>query len=239
MGVRNLRYHGLGESLLHPNLIEIMTKGEELRFNHSISTNCFNLKGKLAEEIRKLKNLELILAIPWVMHDKFVNVCVDNVMDYLATPSDNRRVHIQMVCHENAQGHYRRLVDTFLPFVERRDNAYLHLKQPVTWPNDTPNRGFVNGELMGHNKVIWDGRETPLSIGKGCQMPERFLMVLADGTCVPCCVGMDEWGLGSVADRTLKEVWESKEMEVIRRKWRNLEDGIPCKHCKTRTDCIT
>ncbi len=239
LGVNSIRYHGLGESLLHPNLIEIMFRGEELAFNHSISTNCFNLKGKLAEEIGKLKNLSLILAIPWVMHDKFVNVCVNNVLDYLTLSSENKQVNIQMVCHENAQAHYHRAVETFLPYVERRANAFLHLKQPVTWPNDSPNKGFINHELVGHHKVIHDTRETPLSIGKGCAMPERFLMVLADGTCVPCCVGMDSWKLENIESKTLREIWESPRMHEIRRMWREKQGDIPCTYCQNREDCIT
>jgi radical SAM protein with 4Fe4S-binding SPASM domain len=239
LGVQRIRYHGLGESTMHPDLIEIMNRGEELGFDHSISTNCYKLKDELATEVAKLKNLSLILAIPWVMHDRFVDVCVNNVLDYLCLSSENRKVHIQMVCHENAKGHYRRCVDTFLTYVERRENAFLHLKQPVTWPNDTPNTGFFDAELAAHPKVIYDDRATPLSISKGCNMPERFLMVLADGTVVPCCVGMDEWGLGSVAERPLREVWESSEMERVRELWRSADDSIPCGHCKKRTDCIT
>lgn len=239
MGVKCIRYHGLGESTIHPHLNEIMRRGEELGFDHSISTNCFVLRNKVADDLAALENLSVILAIPWVMHDKFVNTCVTNALDYLTRKPKNKKIHVQMVCHENATGHYQRLVETFLPFVERRDNAYLHLKQPVTWPNDdAPNKGFVNLELADHPKVILDTRETPLSIGKGCAMPMRFLMVLADGTVVPCCVGMDSWGLGSVVDRSLRSVWESPEMEEIRTKWRNLDDSIPCGKCKKRTDCL-
>jgi len=239
MGVTTVRYHGLGESTIHPHLLEVIERGEHLGFDHSISTNCFTLRGKLAEGLAQFKNLSVILAIPWVMHDKFVNICVTNAHDYLTLPNSNKRIHVQMVCQDAAQHHYHRCVDEFLPFVERRANAYLHLKQPVTWPNDTPNKGFVASELAGHPKVIHDSRATPLSIGVGCTMPNRFLMILADGTAVPCCVGMDEWGLGRVQGRGLKAVWTSPEMEQIRTKWRAADDSIPCGKCKKRTDCIT
>lgn len=237
LGVKTVRYHGLGESLLHPHLTEIIQQGEEHGFDHSISTNCFNLKSDLADKLRRFKNLSLILAIPWVMHDKFVDVSVQNALDYLTVTSENKQVHVQMVCHENAEKYYQRLVDTFLPFVERQPNAIIHLKQPVTWPNDTPNKGFINLGLINHPKVRLDTQSTPLSIGKGCSMPDRFLMIMADGTCVPCCVGMDDWGLGSIKQRSLEEVWTSARMAEIREKWRKLDDSIPCGHCKKRTDC--
>lgn len=237
MGVSGIRYHGLGESLLHPNLIEVIAHGESLKFNHCLSTNCYKLTGELAEGLRSFANLEIVLAVPWVMHDKFVDVSVANAIDYLTLPSKNRRIFVQMVCHENAKDHYRRVIDTFLPVVERQENAFLFLKQPLTWPNDTPNVGFYESEYANHPKVFADNKQTPLSLAVGCNMPERFLMVTADGTCVPCCVGMDDWGLGSVVGRTLKEVWESPEMETIRQKWRAADDSIPCGKCIKRKDC--
>jgi radical SAM protein with 4Fe4S-binding SPASM domain len=239
LGVSVIRYHGLGESTIHPHLVEIIHHGESLQFDHSISTNCFTLKSKLADELRTIEGLSIILAIPWVMHEKFVNICVDNALDYLTIPSKNKKIHIQMVCHENATAHYDRCVQTFLPYVERTANAYLHLKQPVTWPNDSPNKGFIRSELFSHPKVISDTRATPLSIAKGCTMPDRFLMVLADGTCVPCCVGMDNWGLGNAKDKTIREIWNSSEMATIRAKWLSSDDSIPCGRCKKRTDCET
>lgn len=238
MDIDLVTYHGVGESLLHPHLIEILDRGERSGLKTRLSTNCFNLSGSRAVMLAECKNLILVLAIPWVEDDAFVNKCVWNAMGYLAMHPDNQEVHVQMVCAEGAQKYYRRLVDTFLPEVVNSTNALIYLKQPRTWPNDTPNKGFINLEFKDTPHVRIDDFETPVSLAKGCTMPERFLMVLADGTCVPCCVGMDEWGLGNIKDRTLKEVWESVEMEAIRGKWRRADDSIPCGHCKKRTDCI-
>ena len=69
-------------------------------------------------------------------------------------------------------------------------------------------------------------------------MPDRFLMIMADGTCVPCCVGMDDWGLGNVSEKTLQEVWECARMREIRRLWKSADDSIPCGNCLKRTDCL-
>lgn len=238
MGVKQIRYHGLGESTLHPSLIEIIAAGEAAGFDHSISTNCFVLKGDLARSLSQFQNLSVILAVPWVMKDKYVETCVTNALDYLTAPNLNHRVHVQMVCHEDAQDHYRQCVEAFLKPIEQNDRAYLHLKQPVTWPNDSPNKGFINTELSNHPKVIHDTRATPLSIAKGCTMPDRFLMILASGHVVPCCVGMDDWGLGNVNHVSLREVWESARMLEIRSLWKSADDSIPCGNCKKRTDCI-
>jgi uncharacterized radical SAM superfamily Fe-S cluster-containing enzyme len=114
LGVKRIRYHGLGESTLHPHLIEVMSAGEAAGFDHSISTNCFVLKGELAEQMRQLRNLAVILAVPWVMKDKYVETCVQNALQYIEAPGLNHRIHVQMVCHEDAQDHYQQCVKAFL-----------------------------------------------------------------------------------------------------------------------------
>jgi len=236
LGIKTVRLHGVGESLLHPRLLEIVRRSEELGLGHSLSTNCHELVGEPAAGLRTVRSLQFILAIPWAMPDDFVDVCVKNALEYL--PSRNEAVHIQLVCHVDAQRHLQRFLNTFMPLAERYPNVLLHLKQPVTWPNDTPNQGFTVPELRSNPKIMNDARATPLSIAKNCDMPERFLMVCADGTVVPCCVGMDDWGLGQLGERSLREVWNSAAMQRLRELWARADDSIPCGRCKKRTDCI-
>lgn len=235
LGLRAIRHHGVGEPLLHPQVLDLVRTGESLGLPHSISTNCYLLAGELAAGLRVIKGLQIVLAIPWVMPDVFVDRCVENVLAYL--PADNRVVYVQLICHEQARQHYRRFVDTFLPVAEKYPNVRLHLKQPVTWPDSAPSRGFVPRELLGHAKVTVDARSTPFSLARGCDMPERFLMVTADGLVVPCCVSTEDWGLGALGSRTLREVWLSPAMRELRERWRSADSGIPCGRCRRRTDC--
>jgi hypothetical protein len=183
--------------------------------------------------------LHVILAVPWVMPAEYVDRCVQRALDYVYLgPAINHRIHIQMVCHEDARQYYDRFISTFLPVAEKYSNVFLHLKQPVTWPSDTPNMGFID-ETRRHNpKIIFDDRATPLSIGKGCNQPERFLMVLADGSCTSCCVDANSWGLPNAQDHSLKEIWESARRKEIEQLWKKKDDSLPCGHCLKRTDCI-
>lgn len=239
MQVGLVTFHGVGEATLHKDLVKILTHAEEFGLQTRLSTNCFKLKGKLADGLRKLKNLQLILAVPWTMAEssqKFVDECTANARAYIEGGYENRSVHALMVCAEQAEVHLDEFYGHFRAFAGH-PRFNIHLKQPQTWPNDTPNKGFVRLDLKDEPSVILETQETPRSLAADCRMPERLLMVLADGTCVPCCVGMDEWGLGNIQGRTLKEVWESAELEGLRRKWREADDSIPCGHCKKRTDC--
>jgi MoaA/NifB/PqqE/SkfB family radical SAM enzyme len=237
MGVEMVRYHGLGEPLLHPDLLTVIARGESLGFDHSISTNCSLLEGDVADGLAQFPRLSVILALHWVMPTKFVERCAANAEDYLARPNCNRRVYVQMVCSEDVGAHCEPFVARFLPLVERAANALIFLKQPQTWPRSVPVRGFVPARPP-HPRVQIDAVTTPCSLARGCAMPERFLMVMADGSCAPCCVGTDDWGLPNIADVGLSAAWSSPRMAELRALWSRADDSIPCGYCKKRTDCL-
>lgn len=229
-------FHGVGEATLHKKLPDLLQLAEDLGLSTRLSTNCYTLKGALADKLRQFRNLQLILAIPFTEKPDFVDRCFTNAISYVDGGYENRSVHALMVCSTDAKSPSNRIAEGFSQF-RGKPNFNIHFKQPVTWPNDEPQKGFLppyaNDELF-----IVEPVSPNTSIGFGCSLPHRFLMVLADGTVVPCCVGMDDWGLGTIGGRTLKEVWESIQMASLRRKFDALDDTIPCGHCKKRTDCL-
>jgi len=239
LGVTRVRLHGIGESTIHPDILKIIQYGESLGVPHSLSTNCHNLKGEIAEVISETKGLHFILAVPWVMNEKFVDRCVWNAIDFLSRNPKCHNIHLQMVMAESAHKYYERFVSAFLPFAEKLDNVFLHLKNPATWPTEKPNLGFIETGLREHPKVILGELATPFSVGKNCRTPESMLMVLASGDVAPCCVSGIDWKIGNVTDRTLKEVWDGEEMRRVRELWRSSDDSVPCGVCRKRTDCVS
>jgi len=234
-----VRYHHLGEPFVHPNLFTILEAGDSLDLkNQSLSTNCLLLKGHRAENIRKFSKLDLIFSVHYVMGEDFYNRCTRNIEKFLEHPITNKSVVVQMICHVDARPDFENFMGTFLPMVEGRDKVHIQLKQPRTFPEDLePNHGFIPIEYINHPKVVVDTLATPSSMARGCQMPTRFLSVLADGSCVACCVGMDDWSLPKVTDSSLAEVWNSVGMAEVRRKWQTADDSLPCGFCIKRTDC--
>lgn len=238
MGVELVTYHSLGESLLHPEFNDIAKYADEHIVSNRLATNCTLLTGDVAKTLRRLKSFQLILSVHWVAGEKFALRSVEAIKEYIASKPVNRDIRIQMICDRRAIGDYDRFMTTFLPVVEGVENASIYLKQPCTFPTDTrPAEGFVNLEHAYNKKVLMDRQRTPYSIGRGCTQPEYFLSILADGSVVPCCVGMEDWHLPSVRDNTLRQVWESERMSKIRDLWRAQDDSIPCGHCLKRTDC--
>ena len=236
LGVRTVNFHGIGEPTLHPDLLHVLHHAEARGMDFWLSTNCKKLP-LFADSMARLKNLTLVLAVPWSEDDAFIAEAERNAVEYLKLAPDNRRVFVQMVMAEDAERHIWRMMGTFATLVERTPSAIIYLKQPLTWPDMDPVKGFTPPGLKTGGKLIVEAAGRPISIGRGCTMPTRFLKVNANGSVVPCCVGSGEWGLPSYPEATLKAIWESTQMEEVRRKWREADDGIPCGHCIKRSDC--
>lgn len=238
MNVKLLRYHSVGESLLHPKLISIMRHGHTCGIEaESLSTNCFLLKDRLAEELADMDWLELILAIPWVEpRSSFVEQCIANAKAYLESSPRNRIIRLQMVTEAGAEKYLPRLLE-MLPLVESLPAAMIQLKSPVTWPHSPPQAGF-RVDIPYNPKIFVDPIRAPFSLGHGCRQPTYLLSVRADGIPSPCCIAVDSsWKLPSLKVMSLKDIWEGQQMVKIRDQWANKSNDILCGPCQTRTDC--
>lgn len=241
MTVDLVTFHGIGEATLHPDCADIIADADERHIRTRLSTNCSKLDGELAYDLSKIEGLQLILAMHFTLAENdpdFLKRCLANAREYLHVGFHNRSVECLLVVDEASRAYVDGFVETFAPYARNDKRVYIHLKQPQTWPNSAPVKGWVPKHLIGRRGLVVEAQETPRSLGNGCNMPENLLMVLADGTVVPCCVGTEDFGLGRIGDRTLKQIWESAEMEALRDKWRASDMSIPCGHCKTRTDCV-
>lgn len=236
LGVSTVNFHGIGEPTLHPDLLHVLLAAEAAGLDYWLSTNCKKLP-LFAETMARLKNLTLVLAVPWSQDDAFIAEAERNAVEYLKLQPINRRVFVQMVMAEDAERHIWRLMGTFASLVEATPPAMIYLKQPLTWPDMDHVKGFTPPDLKTGGKLIVEAAGRPISIGRGCTMPTRFLKVNANGSVVPCCVGSWEWGLASYPASSLADIWASAEMAEVRRKWREADDGIPCGHCIKRSDC--
>jgi Iron-sulfur cluster-binding domain len=227
-------YHGVGESTMNPVLGTVVARGEHLGLRQRLSTNCYLLDRWM--DLSQVKGLDMILALHWGLSPKFIERCVDNATAYLCTKPANRSIEVMTVCSVEQERFVPRMLDEFLPLVERLPNVCLHFKQPQTWPRCQPQHGRIPS-VPAHPRIVVESLMTPVSLGRGCTMPEYLLQVMADGTVAPCCVGTEDWGLPKATDTPLADIWASERMADIRRLWRQRDDSILCGHCLKREDC--
>lgn len=236
--IGTVAFHGVGEPTLHPDLLEICDEAERLGLHFGFSTNAVALESDLAAELRTLTRLAISLSIHWNMPGGKLARAIDNAVAYASTPSRNERVYCLLVCAMENARHYWRHLGTFMPWVDAYENVWLFLKGALTWPDSGPVAGFTRTDLDRHPRVIVERNPTPLSIGRTCDMPKRFLKITADGTIAPCCVdNSTRFGLGKIGNRTLAQVWASEEMARARSLWQMQSEAIPCGKCLKRTDC--
>lgn len=239
LGVNILRFHGVGESTLHPKIVDILAAGRKYpRIAQSLSTNCSNLFAPLrapllAHDLARMDHLELTLAVPWIdSREEFVTRCAHSAREYLKLKPQNREIILQLVTHADAEK-WMPVLESFLPMVEDLPNARIFLKTPVTWPGAVPQLGF-RPSIAPHEKIVVDALVAPVSIGGGCSMPEYALMVSSHGRVSPCCVSVVEWDIGSFPEKSLSELWESTRLSNIRAGWKSGDHSIPCGSCRFR-----
>jgi radical SAM protein with 4Fe4S-binding SPASM domain len=64
----------------------------------------------------------------------------------------------------------------------------------------------------------WAGKTRSVEVIEGsCVRPDNIMTILADGTVALCCYDLNgEVSFGNVKDKTIKEIWNSSELEDVR-----------------------
>lgn len=229
-------FHGVGEATLHPECLQLLEHADEAGLPVRLSTNCTTLDNKWIERLKNLKNLGLSLALHQGLPRKTKEKCSANAQDFLAASPHCRSVEVLLVCDGTGAPAAEKIIDTFLPLVERIPQARLNLKQPQTWPKSPPIKGHIPADPR-HPQVFVDKVQTPCSLGRGCRMPEYLMSIQADGTVTLCCVGEEDWHLPTIHGREIKELWDSQQVRMVRELWAAKSDTLPCGHCLKREDC--
>jgi len=234
-----LTLHGVGEPTLHPDLMYILGKARFYALPIRLSTNCIKIDAYFIDMVRQMDNLMLSLALHQGVPMKTRLRAEEHALDYLSTKPENRAVEILIVCDHLGSPAAARIVEKFLPLIERMPNARINLKQPQTWPRSPPIKGHIPGppDVPIHPQVFIDTVQTPRSLGRDCHMPEYLMNVQTDGTVSLCCVGEEDWKLPKIQDTTIEELWNSAHVVSARQKFYEKNDDLPCGHCQKRTDC--
>lgn len=231
-------FHGVGEATLHPNLRELLERADSYHLPIRLSTNCIALDTQMISWLGKLQNLGLSLALHQGVPPKTKKRAEGNALDFLASSPKCRMIEVLLVCDGQGAPQAERIVESFLPFVERVPQARFNLKQPQTWPRSIPIKGHIPGGRWEKHPQVWIDRvQTPCSLGRDCRMPEYLFNIQADGTTTLCCVGEENWGLPNMKGRKLTELWRCREVEQARSLWKEASYSLPCGHCKRRRDC--
>ena len=228
--VKALIFAGHGEPLMHKEIadmvayakktgrfgrIEIVTNGSLL--THELSDRLIeagldrlrvSLQGTDAEDYRKVSDVKIDF-------DSFVEQ-----LEYFYKHKTNTEVYIKIIdIALKDKDDEKKFYEIFRPVA---DIAAVEYAIPFVNEIDYSNVG----ELSEKNKQGNTGHS------EFCSMPFYMAVVLPDGNVAPCCATDIPLTYGNLKDKTLKEIWDSKNRNafLIRQLWGASKVAI-CNNC--------
>lgn len=213
--------HGLGEPLLHPQIFEFINYAKEKDIRVGISTNVMLLDKKRSKKLLDSGIDYLILAMDGATKETYEKIRVGgdfgrvekNIKNFLKMKKERKKkpfVVIQFITMEENE----KEIDLFLKKWQGKGADVVRIKPKIS---------LKDKDKRGKAKI------TPY-----CFHIFRQLNINSDGTVVPCCEDVHgRYPLGNVKKSSLKELWNSEKMQILRKKnFQNKRQEINiCKTC--------
>ena len=205
---RPLELHHLGESLLHPQVVEFVRAAREAGLRTEMSVNPALLTPALGQGLLEAGLSRLVVSLdgmdeetlrdlrgPAARFSKAVNH-LETLLDKVAQMKTPPRIVIQMLDLQRNQHQH----DAFLERWNRRGlptvTAYIKDLDGVD-----PDLGAPSSRPLVHL----------------CTYPWKSVVVLWDGRVVPCCRDADAQAvLGDLSQKSLAEIWRGREVASLR-----------------------
>tara|TARA_B100000686_G_C16749616_1_gene951640 strand:+ start:620 stop:1495 length:876 start_codon:yes stop_codon:yes gene_type:complete len=198
--------HGIGESLLHTNLVECINYAGEKGLTTALSTNICYLDEKLGRDILE-SNLNFItLALDGGTKETYESIRVkgdfnqvlSNIKQFLRLKNETRSkvdVTLQLILMRN-NWHESKLFENL--FSEEEKKAVNHFRFKPFWDN------FVRSDhSIQHDRA--------------CFYLWNMMSIFWDGQVPLCCVDYDnQWNLGDLKKHSVKEIWNSAWVKKAR-----------------------
>lgn len=233
--LKPLTLHNLGESLLHKELPELVAYATAKGLRTEVSGNPGHLRPALYQQLQAAGLTRLVLDIDGLDQETLESIRGkgargDRAFDWLDEVFAWRRVtkahEPNLVLQMIGQPRNEDQLDAFL---ERYGQTGLPGVEAYVKQLDKNTRTGEDG--------LYHIEKKPR--GQLCRAPWKTVVILWDGTVVPCC--HDANGavpLGNVAERSLADIWNDEPVRALRERLRtgDLDAGEPCTTCAHRPD---
>jgi hypothetical protein len=210
--------HGIGDSLLHPELKEFITYANQKGFKTTTSTNPSSLNPRTIKNILESGLCHLTISLDGVDSATY-QYLRGKAADY-----EKAIKNIHEFLHEKKKGGYAR------PKVEmsiiKMDKTQMVLDEfKRMWDTEGIDhiaiKGFTTWDGSVEDILKLNQQRGTTSSGKSqgpCIRPWLTISVLWDGRVVPCCYDFDgKFVLGDLNSQTIAEVWNGAEARRLRK----------------------
>jgi radical SAM protein with 4Fe4S-binding SPASM domain len=230
-----------GESLLHPNIVEMVRYAHQSYLLTEIDTNATRLTWSMAADLIN-SGLDY-LSVSFDGYDKstyedirrgaIFERTVQKVIDFLATRrsfgSRKPFVKIKSIVVPGDERFSEKKRRTFMELFACCPPDEFAVIKSMNWANeDVEKNEALAAPPIEHRDATTDPRFHP------CQRLYCTLTILWDGRVVPCCKDFDgELVLGNVQKDSVRSIWNGSTMRVLRgkHKARSISDLNLCSSC--------
>jgi len=214
-----------GESLLHPQFLEMCEYMDKVGILFGFTTNASLLTPNISKELLKMKNFHSIkFSLDGLYADTY---------EHIRVGADYKKVEENILTFLQYRKEYESIKSIIIgisyteqPANEKETDEFIR-KWVELVPSVSINNVAVNGRP---EKVFFRPDRFP------CGDLWSFMIVLTNGQVVPCCRDyLYEFNLGNLHEQSLAEVWYGKKYQEMRQKHTEGKwDDYPlCADCDT------
>lgn len=205
--------HFFGEPLLHPKIIDFINYAAGKGLTIALSTNATVLNENMSRDLLQSKLDLLIISIDSLNPDIYAKIRgggnlepvlknIDTFLELQQSTKSTLNVSLQMI----TMSLNKEEIKTFSSRWKIRDGLNITIKPLYNYADQVHNiRNLGNFPENNPKRKV-------------CVEPWRGLVIGWDGKVVPCCNDFDyKFPLGDVNANTLSEIWNSKQMQEMRK----------------------
>lgn len=232
--------HGMGDSLLHPDIGKFIEYADKKALKTTTSTNPSSLTLKTSRTILESNLGHLTIALDGANESTYKRIrgknakydqAVENIIAFLdekeKSGKENPRIELSIIRMKETE----KEIDQFIKKWKIPQVDQVTVKDFTTWDGSQQNINSLAVEC--DSSKLQNNSNSSFA----CIRPWMVMSVLWDGRVVPCCYDYDgKYVLGNVHEKTLEEIWNGKQMRELRRNLLyNQKDLNPlCRNCKEK-----
>lgn len=219
--------HLMGESVLHPQLFELIRYGKSKGVAMGMASNMTVLDEEKAQQMLASGLDFLVMSVDGITAETYEKIrlkanfetTMKNVENFLKAHKKGTPPHtvVQMIYMKGTED----LARKYGEFWDKLEPDSIRIKPFQTWMGD-------QDDIKALKPEVKKSRQRP------CDRIWRHSVVLWDGTVVPCEFDYDAaYPVGNVTEQSMKEIWNSEKMQALRKQHvcGNREDIELCRAC--------
>jgi radical SAM protein with 4Fe4S-binding SPASM domain len=221
--------HLFGEPLLNPDIYSMISLAEHAGIRVGISTNATRLTEQASRALLDSRLSILLLSLDGITKETYEAIrvgatfekVIENIRRFAEikrSSSSRLKASLQMIAMDRNKAEQERFQQDWI----QAGFDTVFFKSFLVWANQDP-------------ALVTFGPKQEPAVAGVCHEPWVGMVVLADGTVVPCCNDYSARNpLGDLKTQSLREIWNGPEMRKLRRMLGNPHSertGTLCHRC--------